>query len=223
MLVGLQGSGKTTHAGKLALRLKERDAVRCWSRPTCIGLQRSISCRRSASKSTSGLRTGTADPVRSRRESLAEARVWDSRRHRRYGRAVCRSTTRSWTSWSASKRRSPAEILFVADAMTGQEATNVATRVLTTVSASRASFLTKMDGDTRGGAALSIHSEPARRSSSSVSARKLSALEPFYPDRFASRILGMGDVLTLIEKTRASTRTIKRESSRRNSQAELHA
>ena len=83
--------------------------------------------------------------------------------------------------------------------MTGQEAVRVAEEFDKRVGLTGL-ILTKLDGDARGGAALSIRASPACRSSSSAWARRRDALEPFYPDRMASRILGMGDVLTLIEK-----------------------
>ena len=94
----------------------------------------------------------------------------------------------------------PKEILFVADAMTGQEATNVAKGFNDRLGITGV-ILTKMDGDTRGGAALSIFDVTGAPIKFVGVGEKLSALEPFYPDRLASRILGMGDVLTLIEKT----------------------
>jgi signal recognition particle subunit SRP54 len=94
----------------------------------------------------------------------------------------------------------PKEILFVADAMTGQEATNVAKGFNDRLGITGV-ILTKMDGDTRGGAALSIFNETGAPIKFVGVGEKLSALEPFYPDRLAQRILGMGDVLTLIEKT----------------------
>jgi len=97
----------------------------------------------------------------------------------------------------------PHEILLVADAMTGQEATNVAKGFHDRLGITGV-ILTKMDGDTRGGAALSIHSVTGAPIKFVGVGEKLAALEPFYPDRLASRILGMGDALTLIEKTRAS-------------------
>jgi signal recognition particle subunit SRP54 len=96
----------------------------------------------------------------------------------------------------------PKEILFVADSMTGQEATNVA-KVFNDRLGITGVVLTKMDGDSRGGAALSIHKITGAPIKFVGVGEKLSALEPFYPDRLASRILGMGDVLTLIEKTQA--------------------
>ena len=96
----------------------------------------------------------------------------------------------------------PKEILFVADAMTGQEATNVAKGFNERLGITGV-ILTKMDGDTRGGAALSIFDVTGAPIKFVGVGEKLSALEPFYPDRLASRILGMGDVLTLIEKTQS--------------------
>jgi signal recognition particle subunit SRP54 len=96
----------------------------------------------------------------------------------------------------------PIEILFVADSMTGQEATNVA-KVFNDRLGITGVVLTKMDGDSRGGAALSIHKMTGAPIKFVGTGEKLAALEPFYPDRLASRILGMGDVLTLIEKTQA--------------------
>ena len=96
----------------------------------------------------------------------------------------------------------PSEILLVADAMTGQEATNVAKGFHDRLGITGV-ILTKMDGDTRGGAALSIHSVTGAPIKFVGVGEKLAALEPFYPDRLASRILGMGDALTLIEKTQS--------------------
>ena len=94
----------------------------------------------------------------------------------------------------------PCEILLVADAMTGQEATNVAKGFHDRLGITGV-ILTKLDGDTRGGAALSIHSVTGAPIKFVGVGEKLAALEPFYPERLASRILGMGDALTLIEKT----------------------
>ena len=96
----------------------------------------------------------------------------------------------------------PKEILFVADAMTGQEATRVA-RGFNDRLGITGVILTKMDGDARGGAALSIYTVTGAPIKFVGMGEKVSALELFYPDRIASRILGMGDVLTLIEKTQA--------------------
>ncbi len=96
----------------------------------------------------------------------------------------------------------PTEILFVADAMTGQEAVNVA-KTFNDRLGITGIILTKMDGDARGGAALSIHRMTGAPIKFVGVGEKVTALEPFHPDRLASRVLGMGDVLTLIEKTQS--------------------
>jgi signal recognition particle subunit SRP54 len=96
----------------------------------------------------------------------------------------------------------PKEILLVADAMTGQEATGIAKGFNERLGITGV-ILTKMDGDARGGAALSIYSVTGAPIKFVGTGEKLAALEPFYPERLASRILGMGDALTLIEKTQS--------------------
>ena len=93
----------------------------------------------------------------------------------------------------------PAEILLVVDAMTGQDAVNVAKSFNEKLELTGV-ILTKLDGDTRGGAALSVRAVTGKPIKFSGIGEKLTDIEPFYPDRMASRILGMGDVLTLIEK-----------------------
>src|SRR3712207_3440465 len=98
----------------------------------------------------------------------------------------------------------PTEILLVADAMTGQEAVGVAQTFHDRVGASGL-ILTKMDGDARGGAALSIRAVTGVPIKFIGTGEKLDALEPFYPQRLASRILGMGDVLSLIERAQEQT------------------
>ena len=97
----------------------------------------------------------------------------------------------------------PHEILLVIDAMTGQDAVNVATSFDETLGIDGV-ILTKLDGDTRGGAALSVRAVTGKPIKFVGTGEKLDDLEPFYPDRMASRILGMGDVLTLIEKAQST-------------------
>ena len=97
----------------------------------------------------------------------------------------------------------PQEILFVVDAMTGQEAVNVA-KTFDEKLGIDGVILTKLDGDTRGGAALSIKAVVGKPIKFSGTGEKLADIEPFHPDRMARRILGMGDVLTLIEKAQES-------------------
>ena len=97
----------------------------------------------------------------------------------------------------------PTEILFVVDAMTGQDAVNAAEAFNSQIDLTGV-ILTKLDGDTRGGAALSVRQVTGKPIKFIGTGEKLDAIEPFYPDRMASRILGMGDVLSLIEKAEAN-------------------
>jgi signal recognition particle subunit SRP54 len=204
MLVGLQGSGKTTQAAKLALRLKEQGrrsmliAADVY-RPAAIDQLQTLGKQ-------IGLpvfERGTADPVGTVREGIAEAKrlgfstvIIDTA-----GRLQIDEPLMEELEKIKAVARPP-EILLVADAMTGQEATNVAKGFHDRLGITGI-ILTKLDGDTRGGAALSIHSVTGAPIKFAGVGEKLSALEPFYPERLASRILGMGDALTLIEKTRS--------------------
>lgn len=97
----------------------------------------------------------------------------------------------------------PQEILLVVDSMTGQDAVNVATTFNEKVGIDGI-ILTKLDGDTRGGAALSVKKVTGKPIKYIATGEKLSDIEPFHPDRMASRILGMGDVLSIIEKAEES-------------------
>ena len=112
-------------------------------------------------------------------------------------------TRRSWRSWPGSATPvKPSEILLVADAMTGQDAVNIAKSFDERLDLGGV-VLTKVDGDARGGAALSIRAVTGKPIKFVGVGEKLSDLEPFHPDRMASSILGMGDVLTLIEKAQS--------------------
>ena len=202
MLVGLQGSGKTTHAGKLALRLKEQGrrtllVAADVYRPAAItqlqtlGKQIDLPVYSETSN----------DPVAIARNGVEEAK--------RLGIPVVIVDTAGRLQIDDNlmlelerikAATNPREILFVADAMTGQEATAVAKSFNERLGITGI-VLTKMDGDARGGAALSIYRITGAPIKFVGVGEKLSALEPFYPDRLASRILGMGDVMTLIEKT----------------------
>ena len=110
----------------------------------------------------------------------------------------------------------PNDTLLVVDAMTGQEAVNVATEFDEAVGLTGV-VLTKIDGDARGGAALSVKEVVGKPILFAGTGEKLEDFEPFHPDRMASRILGMGDVLTLIEKAEATLRRRRRWSRRRRS------
>jgi len=204
MLVGLQGSGKTTQTGKLALRLKEQGRrsmlVACdVYRPAAIeqlqtlGKQIDLPVYQRAG----------ADPVAIARDAVAEAKrlglstvILDTAGRLQIDDELMRELEQIKSAVM------PIEILLVADAMTGQQATNIAQGFHERIGITGV-ILTKMDGDARGGAALSIHKVTGAPIKLIGVGEKLSALEPFYPDRLASRILGMGDVLTLIERTQS--------------------
>lgn len=110
----------------------------------------------------------------------------------------------------------PSEILLVIDAMTGQDAVNVAKAFNETLELTGV-IVTKLDGDTRGGAALSVKAVTGKPIKFSGTGEKLTDIEPFHPDRVASRILGMGDVLTLIEKAQTAFDEKRPWSSKRSS------
>jgi signal recognition particle subunit SRP54 len=204
MLVGLQGSGKTTHAGKIALRLKEQGrrtllVAADVYRPAAIAQLQTLGKQIDLPVYAAG----QGDPVAIARDGVAEAKrlgiptvIIDTAGRLQIDDALMLELE----NIKAAVR--PIEILFVADSMTGQEATNVA-KVFNDRLGITGVVLTKMDGDSRGGAALSIHKITGAPIKFVGVGEKLSALEPFYPDRLAKRILGMGDVLTLIEKTQA--------------------
>jgi signal recognition particle subunit SRP54 len=202
MLVGLQGSGKTTQAAKLALRLKEQGrrsllVAADVYRPAAIDQLQSLGRQIDLPV----YERGSQDPLKTAQDAVKEARrlglstvIVDTAGRLQIDEALMEELARIKAAIE------PKEILLVADAMTGQEATNVAKGFHDRLGITGV-ILTKMDGDTRGGAALSIHAVTGAPVKFVGVGEKVSALEPFYPDRLASRILGMGDVLTLIEKT----------------------
>jgi signal recognition particle subunit SRP54 len=201
MLAGLQGSGKTTAAGKLAVWLKAKGKqpllVACdLQRPAAV--QQLVLLGKDAGVPVVA-REGMT-PVEVAGEGLAEAT--------RLGRDVVIVDTAGRLHVDAEMmaeaarirdRVKPDETLLVVDAMTGQDAVNVATAFLEHVDFTGI-VLSKLDGDARGGAALSIAHVSGRPVKFASTGERLDAFEPFHPDRIASRILGMGDVLTLIEK-----------------------
>ncbi|MBM3659226.1 MAG: signal recognition particle protein [Actinobacteria bacterium] len=200
LLAGLQGSGKTTAAAKLA-RWLERDG----KRPLLVGadLQRPAAVEQ---LKVLGERVGVpvsstgSDPVEVARNGIDEAI--------RLGRNFVIVDTAGRLQIDVELMDelrairdavNPDDSLLVVDAMTGQEAVNVAEAFAETVDLTGI-VLTKLDGDARGGAALSVKEVTGRPIMFAGVGEKLEDFEPFYPDRMASRILGMGDVLTLIEK-----------------------
>lgn len=201
MLCGLQGSGKTTHAAKLANYFKGKGrqpmlVAADTYRPAAVDQLKSLG----AQLDIPVYHNIGEDPV-----MIAEKSIIEARRNGRNviiidtaGRLTIDEEMMEEVARIKQKTR-PDEILFVVDAMIGQDA-------VTTAKAfhDRLDFdgviLTKLDGDTRGGAALSIRSVVNKPIKFVGIGEKLDALEPFYPDRMASRILGMGDVISLVEK-----------------------
>jgi len=204
MMVGLQGSGKTTHAGKLALRLKEQGrrtllVAADVYRPAAIDQLETLGRQIDSPV----YREDSRDAVGIAKRGVAEARrlgiptvIIDTAGRLQIDEELMRELD------VIKAETNPKEILFVADAMTGQEATRVAKGFNDRLGITGV-ILTKMDGDTRGGAALSILSVTGAPIKFVGVGEKLTALETFHPDRIASRILGMGDVLTLIERTQS--------------------
>jgi signal recognition particle subunit SRP54 len=201
MLCGLQGSGKTTFAGKLGnfLRKKGRrpmlvaaDVYRPAAKKQLEVVGESLDIPVYSTPSNDALQI-CKESVRAAREKACDVIVLDTAGRLHIDDEMMRELER------IKKELKPQEILFVADGMTGQDAVNAAKQFL-----ERLDFdgvvLTKMDGDARGGAALSIRSVTDRPIKFMSIGEKMDAIEPFYPDRMVSRILGMGDVVSLVEK-----------------------
>jgi signal recognition particle subunit SRP54 len=211
MLAGLQGSGKTTAAGKLAKLLKSQGL-----QPLLVGadLQRPAAVeqlRVLAERVEVPFFSDPADPVASARGGIAEAE--------RLGRNIVIVDTAGRLQIDVELMEElrdirdvvqPHNTLLVVDAMTGQEAVNVATAFDETVGLDGV-ILTKIDGDARGGAALSVKEVVGKPILFAGTGEKLDEFEAFHPDRMADRILGMGDVLTLIEKAEAAFDTDQKE------------
>jgi signal recognition particle subunit SRP54 len=202
MLVGLQGSGKTTTAGKLAvyLRNKGRNPFLVPAdvyRPAAIDQLQKLGSQLDVPVYASSV---DMDPVQICREAKTAAHrqgcdtlLLDTAGRLHVDEALMDELSR------IRNEVKPSDILLVADAMTGQDAVNIAQSFDETLDIGGV-ILTKMDGDARGGAALSIKSITGKPIKFIGVGEKLNELEPFHPDRLASSILGMGDVLTLIEK-----------------------
>src|SRR5262249_28113365 len=201
MLVGLQGSGKTTTAAKLAVSLRKQG-----QRPLLVAAD---PYRPAAVAQLQTLGKQIDLPVYAdeaqKPPHLAQSAVRTARPRTQPG-VLLDTAGRLHVADDLMQeledikgRVQPHELLLVADAMTGQDAVRVAEEFNTRVGLSGL-ILTKMDGDARGGAALSIRSATGVPIKFVGVGEKLDALEPFYPERMASRILGMGDVLSLIER-----------------------
>ncbi|MFL5702551.1 MAG: signal recognition particle protein [Ktedonobacteraceae bacterium] len=202
MLVGLQGSGKTTTAAKLANYLRKQGqrpimVAADMYRPAAVHQLQTLGKQISIPVYAE---PKGADPVNIAINSLSYARdqaatviILDTA-----GRLNIDERMMNEVS-TIRARVQPREVLLIADAMTGQEAVRVADDFNKAVGLT-GMILTKMDGDARGGAALSIRSVTGVPIKFMTVGEKTDALEPFYPDRLASRILGMGDVISLIER-----------------------
>jgi len=214
MMVGLQGSGKTTTSGKLALHLKNRGRrpllVPCdVYRPAAIDQLRIVA----NNVKVPFLEIGDVrDPLAIAQRSLGEARtlLYDTVILDTAGRLHIDEELMNELA-NIKRDTRPSEILFVADAMTGQDAVKSAKEFDDKLGVTGI-VLTKLDGDARGGAALSIKSVVNRPIKLVGVGEKYPDLDVFHPDRMASRILGMGDVLSLIEKV--ETEIDKKEAER---------
>jgi signal recognition particle subunit SRP54 len=201
MMVGLQGSGKTTTSGKLAKNFK-KDGRRVLLVPADTRRPAAIQQLVTLAKQVGvdAYSSQGNDPVNICREavkhaasSLYEVVILDTAGRLQIDEPLMEELRQIKTGVK------PHETLFVADAMTGQEAVNIAEKFNASVGFDGV-VLTKLDGDARGGAALSVRAVTGKPLKFVGVGEKLDALEPFHPDRMASRILGMGDVMSLIEK-----------------------
>jgi signal recognition particle subunit SRP54 len=208
LLAGLQGAGKTTTAAKLARHLKERQRkksllVSCdVYRPAAIDQLRTLAEQIGAGFFPS---SPDQDPAEIAKAALAQARLkfFDVLIVDTAGRLHIDADMMDEVR-RIHEAVSPHETLFVVDAMTGQDAANTA-KAFDEALPLTGVILTKTDGDARGGAALSIRQITGKPIKLMGAGEKTDALEPFHPERVASRILGMGDVLTLIEEIERNT------------------
>ncbi|MEG2687731.1 MAG: signal recognition particle protein [Clostridia bacterium] len=201
MMCGLQGAGKTTMCGKLALFLKKQGKkvllVACdIYRPAAIQQLKVVAGK----VPTESFEMGQISPVKIAKSAIeyASKNGFDTMIIDTAGRLHIDETLMGELV-DIKKAVNPIEILLVVDSMTGQDAVTVADTFNKTLDISGV-IMTKLDGDTRGGAALSIKAVTGKPIKFSGTGEKMEDIEPFHPDRMASRILGMGDVLTLIEK-----------------------
>ena len=204
MMCGLQGSGKTTHTGKLGLYFKGQGRrpllVACdIYRPAAIDQLKVVGSKCGVPV----FEMGQTDPVTIAKQAVAHAKdhgndvvILDTAGRLHIDEELMDELRRIKSSVN------PHEILLVIDSMTGQDAVNAASSFNEALGLDGV-ILTKLDGDTRGGAALSVRAVTGKPIKFAGMGEKLEDLEPFYPDRMASRILGMGDVLTLIDKAQS--------------------
>ncbi|MEN2740713.1 signal recognition particle protein [Microbacterium sp. X-17] len=205
MLAGLQGSGKTTFAGKLA-RLLEKEGhtpllvAADLQRPNAVNQLQVVAERAGAAIFAPEPGNGVGDPVRVARAGVEQAK------QKQHDIVIIDTAGRLGVDAELMKQAAdiraatnPDEVLFVIDSLTGQDAVNTAKAFQDGVDFTGV-VLSKLDGDSRGGAALSVASVTGRPIIYASTGEGLEDLEPFHPDRMASRILDLGDILTLIEQ-----------------------
>ncbi|MER7169068.1 signal recognition particle protein [Micromonospora sp. NPDC000207] len=216
MLAGLQGSGKTTLAGKLARWLKGQGhqpllVAADLQRPNAVGQLQVLGARAGVEVYAPEPGNGTGDPVQVARSSIEHAR--------RAARDIVIVDTAGRLGIDAEMMQqaaeirdavSPDEVIFVIDAMVGQDAVRTAEAFRDGVGITGV-VLSKLDGDARGGAALSVREVTGQPILFASTGEKPEDFDVFHPDRMASRILGMGDVLTLIEQAEAAFDTDQKE------------
>ncbi len=201
MMCGLQGAGKTTFCGKLGSYLTKQGKKPMFAacdvyRPAAINQLQVVGKK----VNIPVFEQGTGNPVKIAARAVEEAAKlgFDTVIIDTAGRLHINEELMNELK-EIKQRTAPTEILLTVDAMTGQDAVNVAKTFNEQLDITGV-ILTKLDGDTRGGAALSIRAVTGKPIKFCGTGEKSGDIEPFYPDRMASRILGMGDVLTLIEK-----------------------
>lgn len=207
MLVGLQGSGKTTHAAKLAVHLRKEGRSPLLVagdvyRPAAVTQLQSLGRQINIPVFEEGVAKSPVEiannGVKHAIERGLNPVIVDTAGRLQIDERMMQELV------DVKARIKPAEILLVADAMTGQEAVSVAQAFHDRLGLTGL-ILTKMDGDARGGAALSIRAVTGVPIKFIGTGEKVDALEPFYPERLAGRILGMGDILSLVDKAREQT------------------
>jgi signal recognition particle subunit SRP54 len=203
MMVGLQGAGKTTTSGKFAALLRKQNGKRPLLvagdvyRPAAIKQLETLGAQINVPVFSLG---DKVSPVEIAKQGIDHAKqhgndlvIIDTAGRLHIDEGLMQELT------DIKEEVVPSEVLLVVDAMTGQDAVNVAESFNNQLDITGV-VLTKLDGDTRGGAALSVRAVSGKPIKFACIGEKLSDIEPFYPDRMATRILGMGDVLTLIDK-----------------------
>ena len=205
MMCGLQGAGKTTMCGKLAMHLKSQGKKPLLVagdiyRPAAISQLQVVG----KTANVEVFEKGTQSPVKTAKQAIeyANKMMYDTVIIDTAGRLSINEELMDELK-EIKKAVNPTEILLTVDSMLGQESVGVAEKFNSDLDITGV-ILTKLDGDTRGGAALSIREVTGKPIKFCGVGEKIGDLEPFYPDRMASRILGMGDVLTLIEKAQTA-------------------